>query len=111
MNLTNEVTRLSLECDSELGRCIEDAVEGMPESNCQVSGRKNMIGEASSCVVIVALAIKELPAIVKVLRELSASLPIRRVRYGDIEAENLSSAELAELLSATKTKFKSAQEP
>jgi hypothetical protein len=103
MKLQNKGIELRLQCDRDLAIHIEAALKGMPESRCRVAERKNIHGDASTCVLIATLAIKELPKVIAKLRELAAAIPVRRLQYGDIKATNISSRELTDILASNPT--------
>src|ERR1035437_6608760 len=74
MEHTDERPELRLQCDRNLADQLQAALKGMSESRCRVSERKNIHGDASTCVLIATLAIKELPILLSKLRDLADSI-------------------------------------
>ena len=74
MEHTDERPELRLQCDRNLADQLQAALKGMSESRCRGSERKNIHGDASTCVLIATLAIKELPILLSKLRDLADSI-------------------------------------
>jgi hypothetical protein len=107
MDMQNESTELCLQCDRELAIQIQATLKGMPESQCHIAERRNIHGEASAVVLIATLFLRELPTIIVKLKELLREAPIRQVQFGDINAKNISTADLVSILAKGTEKRKS----
>jgi hypothetical protein len=87
--------KLVIDCDDQASQDLR-AMLG-PDDRPQFIERRNLSGDAAAWIVIATLAVRGLPHILDFLikwRELSR---VKRIKIGEIEIENPSSADLVQL--------------
>lgn len=106
MESNRSLSELRVVCDRDSATFLDETIRTLEESKCRVTLRKNLHGEISSSIVVITLALRELPVIITKLKDLVDALPIRRVEYGSVRAVNVTSKELATILAKESKKLK-----
>lgn len=91
----------------EATEAIRNVIDAQPDSQSQLTERRNLDGSAAAWIVIATLAAQTIPHVLGFVKDYVASRQVKKLKIGDWEVENPTPEIVERFLSAMDAQSKS----
>lgn len=96
--MTNTTTTIVINTTKEVAEAIRNEIATQPGSQSHITERKNLDGDTAMWILIASLSVQALPPIFAFLKDYLPGKRVTKVKVGEIEVDNPTSAIVQQLL-------------
>ena len=104
--MSNTTTTIVINTTKAAAEAIRNEIDAQSGSQSHMTERKNLDGDVATWILIATLSVQALPHILAFLKDYIPGKPVTKVKVGDIEIENPTTADLERIRAIIDTRLK-----